>query len=174
MKDFKISIIIPTYNREQYIQECIDSIFKTNDNNLEIIIIDNSSLDNTQKILMKYQNDKRFKLIFNDKNYERSYSRNIGIKNSTGDFITFLDSDDRLKKNIFKEFRGFYQKKNNYNIYFSNFEIYDKKLKSLKTNKNSSNFYSLNELATGNYLSNICVFSKIKLMEKYFLMRIQK
>ncbi len=168
MQDFKISIIIPTYNREKYLQECINSIIETKDNNLEIIIVDNASQDDTKKILLKYKKDKRFKLIFNDQNYERSYSRNIGINNSTGEFITFLDSDDRLKKNIFKEFRAFYIKNKNYNIYYSNFEIYSQKFETFKINKKISNFCTLNKLSKGNYLSNICVFFNSNIIGKIY------
>ena len=166
MNHFKISIIIPTFNRENFIEDCLNSILATNDPNFEIIIIDNASTDKTLSKIQKYQKDPRIKIHINKKNKERSYSRNIGLKNSNGKFITLLDSDDKLKKNIFKEFRNFYLNSNNYKIYFSNFEIQD--ITSNKTKR--YNFLKkkcdLGHLSRGNYLSNICVFYHKSIINK--------
>ncbi len=166
MNNFKISVIIPTFNREDFIDDCINSILQSYDTNIEIIIVDNNSKDSTKKKLNKYMHDPRFKIFFNEKNLERSYSRNLGFANATGDFVTLLDSDDKLKKNIFKEFRDFYKKNNKYNIYFSNYEIYNPLSKKIRRNSINLNTVSLNNLSNGNYLSNICVFFKNSICKK--------
>lgn len=160
MNNFKITVIIPTFNREDFIDDCINSILNTNDTNIEIIIVDNNSIDKTKLKLKKYKTDQRFKIFFNKENLERSYSRNVGLENATGKFVTLLDSDDKLKKNIFSEFRSYYKKNDKYNIYYSNFNIYDPITKKNKMSSNNFDYLSLMNLSNGNYLSNICVFFK--------------
>ena len=95
MRNDYISIITPTYNSSEYIEETIDSILNQTYKNWELLIIDDGSIDNTQDIINNYRkNDKRIKLFVNDKNFGSAISRNIGIRNSSGRFIAFLDSDD--------------------------------------------------------------------------------
>ena len=92
-----ISIIIPTYNSHLYINECLDSVIKQTYNNLEIIIIDDESSDNTIDIINKY-NDSRIK-IYRKNNEGVSEARNLGLSKVTGDYILFIDSDDYLSNN---------------------------------------------------------------------------
>ena len=98
MSKYKISIIIPTYNAENYINRCIDSLFNQtfNFNDLEIILIDDCSTDSTKEIIsnlsLKYEN---IITIFNEQNSgSPSKPRNIGIDNATADYIMFMDNDD--------------------------------------------------------------------------------
>ena len=90
-----VSIIITTYNSSKYIYYCIESLLRQTYNNIEIIIVDDDSEDNTMEELQKIiKLDKRIKVIRNDKNYGTYISKNIGIKYSLGEYITFNDSDD--------------------------------------------------------------------------------
>lgn len=93
LSKIKVSIITPTYNDEKYIVETIDSVLNQTHKNFELIIIDDNSLDSTVKIIERF-NDKRIKLIKNNVNKGAAYARNLGLKNSTGDYIAFLDGDD--------------------------------------------------------------------------------
>lgn len=78
----KISIVIPAYNCEKYIVTCLESIYNQNYNEFEVIIIDDGSTDNTNKIIREYIKDKiNFKLI-TISNHGVSYARNIGIQNA--------------------------------------------------------------------------------------------
>ena len=100
-----ISIVMPTYNSDKYIKESIDSILNQTYSNWELIIIDDSSTDNTSKILSNYR-DKRIKVYKNETNKGVAYSRNKGISLCTSDVIAFLDSDDiwakdKLEKQIY-------------------------------------------------------------------------
>ena len=96
MKD-KISIIIPVYNSEQFIDKCLNSIINQTYQNLEIICINDGSTDNSLTVLNKYQKkDKRIKII-DKKNAGVSAARNDGIKLSTGEYVTFVDIDDWLE-----------------------------------------------------------------------------
>lgn len=100
----KLTIIIPTYNSEKYIEKCIISILKQTYTNLEIIIIDDNSSDNTYEICQKIQkNDLRIKLLRNSKNVGVSITRNLGIDIATGEYITFVDSDDYIEENLYEK-----------------------------------------------------------------------
>ena len=96
--DKKISIVVPVYNGEKYISKCLDSLINQLYKNIEIIIINDGSSDNTEKICNKYKEiDSRIKLISVD-NGGVSRARNIGIENATGQFLMFCDSDDYASK----------------------------------------------------------------------------
>ena len=95
----KISIIIPVYNTEKYIKACLESIISQMNNDIELIIIDDSSTDNSLKIIKEtIKNISNTILIENIVNKGISYSRNIGLSQATGEYIFFIDSDDYLNK----------------------------------------------------------------------------
>ena len=98
-----ISVVVPVYNVEQYLKKCLDSIIKQKYNNLEIIIVNDGSTDNSQKICQEYvKKDKRIKLI-TQKNQGLSAARNTGIDNAHGKYISFVDSDDYLDLEFINE-----------------------------------------------------------------------
>lgn len=99
----KLSIIISVYNTEKYVEKCIDSIVNQTYKNIEIIIIDDGSTDNSRKLLLKYQKNKNVKLILNDENHGLAYSRNIGMETATGDYLGFIDSDDFIAPDYFEK-----------------------------------------------------------------------
>lgn len=92
-----VSIIVPCYNIEKYIENCVQSILKQTFSNFELLLIDDGSSDDTLKVLNNLQkNDKRIKIL-NHKNRGVSYSRNIGIQQSIADYIIFIDGDDFIE-----------------------------------------------------------------------------
>ena len=91
-----VSIIIPAYNTEKYIYRAIESSIRQTYKNIEIIIIDDGSTDNTLKAAQKYNYDKRVR-IFQQDNNGVSSARNYGIREAKGEYIIFLDSDDWLE-----------------------------------------------------------------------------
>jgi len=92
----KLSIIIPIYNAEKYLNECLTSI-KNSSSIYEVILVNDGSTDSSRKICeIVCKEDKRFKL-FNNDNHGVSYSRNFGIEKAIGDYIMFVDADDVLK-----------------------------------------------------------------------------
>ena len=100
MKDIKVSVLIANYNNEQYLTECIDSIKKQTYQNVEIIIHDDASSDNSIKRINKYKN---IKIIKNKKrgkygSYNQMNAYNRAFKISNGEIIFLLDSDDLFKK----------------------------------------------------------------------------
>lgn len=90
----KISIIVTNYNKEKYIKECIDSLLRQTYKNLEIIIVDDGSTDNSRSILKKYEAS--VKIIYQE-NKGVSNARNTGIKSSSGELIMIVDGDDFLE-----------------------------------------------------------------------------
>lgn len=100
----KISIIIPIFNTQKYLERCIESVRKQKFDDIEIICINDCSEDNSQKIIESYQRiDERIIVINNPINLGLSECRNIGIENSHGDYIMFLDSDDCFIDNAFED-----------------------------------------------------------------------
>lgn len=99
----KISVIIPTYNTSKYIEECLKSIVETKYENLEVIIIDDSSTDDTCKIINSFTHQYKYIKIYNIKHQGVAFARNVGIKKATGDYLVFVDSDDYIIYNIFDE-----------------------------------------------------------------------
>lgn len=93
LSEKKVSVIITTYNVEQYIQEAIQSVLKQTYRNIELIIVDDRSIDNTVQ-LIKQIKDERITLLINEENSGPSFSRNRGIDASKGEFVAILDGDD--------------------------------------------------------------------------------
>ena len=94
----KISVIIPTYNRGKSIIQSINSVLEQTYHNLEILIVDDCSTDDTEYLISKID-DPRVKYIKLKENKGASFARNIGIKIATGKYISFQDSDDIYKNN---------------------------------------------------------------------------
>lgn len=97
--DKKVSIIIPAYNAENHINKCIFSVINQSYKNIEIILVNNGSTDNTLNICMQWaKKDSRIKIL-DQKNKGVSNARNQGIKQAIGEYIVFVDSDDYLQDN---------------------------------------------------------------------------
>lgn len=97
-----ISIIVPVYNSERYISDCLESILMQTYNNIEIIIVDDGSSDNSQNICKEYAlKDNRIK-IYNLNHSGVSNARNFGISKSNGAYIGFVDSDDYISKDMYR------------------------------------------------------------------------
>ncbi len=99
----KISVIIPVYNVQDYLDKCLDSIINQTYKNLEIIIVNDCTPDNSQEIIDRYvENDSRIVFVMHEKNKGLGGARNTGIESATGDYISFVDSDDYLALNAFE------------------------------------------------------------------------
>ncbi|MTT32162.1 glycosyltransferase [Terrilactibacillus sp. BCM23-1] len=109
----KISVIIPTYNREKLLYGAINSLKDQTYNNIEIIIVDDCSNDNTEQMVMEEKlKDHRIVYVKHNKNMGAPQARNTGISKSTGEFIAFLDSDDQwLPSKLEKQMKIFQKKK---------------------------------------------------------------
>ncbi len=96
----KVSIVIPVYNAEKYLNRCIESVINQTFSEIEVIALNNGSTDNSLNILKEYaKRDKRIRIIDND-NIGVSEARNIGVMESKGKYIVFVDSDDWIDSNM--------------------------------------------------------------------------
>ena len=90
----KISIIIPVYNSEKYIKECVDSILRQTYKNIEVLLIDDESQDDSAKICDEFAKKDSRVFVYHKKNGGTADSRNYGLERVTGDYTTFVDNDD--------------------------------------------------------------------------------
>ena len=98
-----ISVIVPVYNVEKYLEECLDSIKNQTFNDIEVILVNDGSTDNSLEICERYcSQDPRFHLI-NQENKGQSIARNIGVAESRGELIVFIDSDDIVKIDLLEK-----------------------------------------------------------------------
>lgn len=124
----KLSVIIPVYNVEKYLRRCLDSVTNQTFKDIEIIIINDASTDNSQEIIDEFKSkDPRIISIINKNNINLGLTRNVGIEISKSEYITFLDSDDWIEKNMYDEMMKVITK-NNADIVEVNF---------ISTNKNN-------------------------------------
>lgn len=119
-----ISIIIPVYNAEQYLNRCIDSVLSQSYQFKELILVDDGSQDKSGTICDAYaMNDNRIK-VFHNSNKGASAARNFGLNKATGEYISFLDSDDWIEPDYYKDFLG--NEDFMYDIYFQNYVCHKK------------------------------------------------
>lgn len=129
----KLSVIIPIYNVEKYLNECLDSISKQTLKDIEIICIDDGSTDNSPNILKEYlKKDKRIRII-TQKNKGQSAARNLGIKESHGEYIAFVDSDDFIEPDMLEKLYA-KAKDNNLDMAMCKIATYDNQTKEIKDN----------------------------------------
>lgn len=132
----KLSIIIPFFNSEKYLKECLFSICNQVKKNVEVILINDNSKDKSLKISQKFQKKYKFIRVFNNiRNCGVSVSRNIGIKNAQGEYILFIDSDDKLIKKSLKNILFHLDKNKNTDL----FSIKSKLINSYEIDKNQIN-----------------------------------
>lgn len=154
----KVSVIVPAFNAEKYLDRSIKSIINQTYDDLEIIIIDDASKDDTKKIIQKYASqDKRIRPIYSEINRGVSKSRNMGLQTFTGDYVFFMDADDYIVKNAIERMMEVSDK---YNA-----DIVDSYHLMIYYNKNKTYFCTEHKLpkedeVMGNLQDNIEVLTK--------------
>ncbi len=127
-KEPLISVIIPVYNSAIYLEECLNSLRLQTYKNLEFICVNDGSVDNSGAILEKYkQEDERF-VVINQQNGCASAARNKGLKFAKGEYISFVDSDDRVSLSLYQKFANIVYKPD---VYIFNACEYDKTTKNV-------------------------------------------
>ena len=96
-----ISVIIPAYNAEKHIAKCLDSILTSTYKNLEVIVVNDGSTDNTKQVVESFLSDGRL-ILHNKENGGVSIARNIGLDMASGDYISFIDADDYIDEYFFE------------------------------------------------------------------------
>lgn len=156
MQNDMCSIIMPAYNSASFISEAIDSVLKQTYKNWELIIVNDGSQDDTEKIIKYYlQKDKRIKLISLALNKGVANARNQGLKSANGRYVAFLDSDDYWAKDKLKKQIEILEKSNNTLIYTS-YAIIDENNNIIK-HREIKNRLFFNDILK----ENIVIFSSI-------------
>lgn len=120
-----VSVIVPVYQAEKYLKNCINDILMQSYSNIEVIIIDDGSTDGSLNICKKLAvNDSRVKVISTD-NRGVSSARNLGLENANGEYILFIDADDRIKKNLIEENMKVIDKFQADMVFYNWMEIYE-------------------------------------------------
>lgn len=117
------SIIVPIYNAERYLRECLDSLKNQTYRNIEIILVNDGSKDSSKQICEEYLKDERFRMI-DKENAGVSNARNDGIRAASGTYIIFVDSDDSVSLNMCQEYADII-KREDIDLIISNGEFYD-------------------------------------------------
>lgn len=119
------SVVVPVYNAEKYLAKCLDSILSQS-KNLEIIAVNDGSTDNSLNILQDYAKKHSNIKVITQTNQGVSSARNLGIKNATKDYITFVDSDDTLELETIKKVTKIIKKDTPDIVLTSYYDVYDK------------------------------------------------
>lgn len=117
----KVSVIIPTYNRERLIERSIRSVLNQSYTNIEVIVVDDGSKDNTEKVV-KSINDERI-IYYKQKNGGAAKARNTGVRLATADYIAFHDSDDVWREDKLEKQMNFLMENPQYGMVYCNYEI---------------------------------------------------
>ena len=165
----KVSVIVPIYNVEKYLEECINSIINQSIKDIEIILVNDGSTDNSVNILRKFTYDKRIKII-NKVNEGLSSARNVGLLNATAKYVIFVDSDDIINVKMIEKLYNtaieyecdivqcFYER-------FDNIENLNNKQNEDNKIENSleilDNLQYLNRLYDCNYINTVVTWNKI-------------
>lgn len=156
-----ISVIVPVYNSERYLDECISSILSQTYHSLEVILVDDGSTDCSYEICSKWkEKDSRVNLL-KQQNLGVSAARNKGILHSSGEYIAFVDSDDCIRKNMYEIMMN-YAIKEKVSMVIGNWVIYDiaskqerlpnyKMFGRMEASKLKKNIFSENENYGGGY-----------------------
>lgn len=145
----KVSIIMPVYNTEKYLDQAIQSILNQTFKDFELIIIDDGSTDSSIEIIKKYLNDKRVVLIKNKENMGISKSINVGIEKSKAALIARLDSDDNSRKDRLEKQYNYMKKNSDLSIIGSYVDVIDEDGKLL---------YKLEKPVTYDEIMKVCFF----------------
>jgi len=162
-----ISVILPVYNGEDHLTECIESILSQTFKDFEFIIVDDASTDNTSQILKEFaQKDKRIKIIVHNTNLKQTAAANTAIKNAKGKYLARMDADDIALSNRFGRQVAFMEKNADIGLLGSWVDIIDDYGKILKTwHTNSSNGYLGWNLLFGTSFAHSSVMMRSKIVK---------
>lgn len=147
------SIVIPTYNRADLIMETLKSVFNQTYSHYEIIVVDNCSTDNTEVLLTPLASAGKLRYIKHDRNYERSKSRNTGMKFATGDYLTFLDSDDFMYPSCLEDAACYVQDNPGVKFFQNLYELVNNQRQRIYSYDFPSLDNQYQALANGNFIS---------------------
>lgn len=158
--DIAISVIVPLYNVEEYMEKCIDSILNQPFYHIEVILVNDGSPDESGKIADNYaRNDKRVKVIHKE-NGGLSSARNAGMKDAKGKYIIFVDSDDWVDSELFLKMYNKMEKNKSEIGVFNVERIHEVTNKAEIQGSDMQEYIDLEKISTSDYISNYLLNSK--------------
>lgn len=162
----EISVIIPTYNSSRYVTQAVDSVLAQTFDDLEVIVIDDGSTDDTESVMSRYSSPVRY---IKQTNGGVSRARNHGIEESRGRYVAFLDADDTWFPNKLEKQMEAIRSQPSYHVCYSAFLIVDSNLAPIEVNRSKRQRTALEDLLMcGNVVGSICtviyersLFSKV-------------
>lgn len=168
MNEELISIIIPVYNSEKYIERCIESVINQTYKNIEVVVVNDGSRDKSESIIREYlKKDKRIKLI-NQKNSGVSSARNNGIINAKGKYLTFIDSDDYYELDAIERLYDI-MKNSEYDLVRGNYRIVKNDTAIETGNVNPENIEDYYELYNKIFDNTIPSYTVLLLIKRDFI-----
>ena len=155
MENNLISIIVPIYNSENYIKKCLDSILAQTYSNLEVILIDDGSTDNSYNICKDYQKKDNRIVLLQQKNAGVSRARNHGLEVAKGEYIGFVDSDDYIEPEMYEILLNSIIESNS-KIAICNYYYENEDSKEIKNFQSESRFFS-RDYFTENMFNDFCI-----------------
>lgn len=130
----RVSIILPTYNVERYLEKCLDSVLEQTYKNIEIIVVDDGSTDSSLEIAKRYkEKDERIKVLTQE-NKGSGPARNLGLEHAIGEYCIFVDPDDWIDDNLVEKLLS-YQSINDYDLVATHWKIWDRYGKKIRRDK---------------------------------------
>jgi len=119
------SVVVPSFNREDHIGRCLESLVRQSCKDFEVVVVDNASTDGTVDAVLSFDGRLDVKVLVNDSNRERSFSRNRGAEHARGVFVVFLDSDDELRPDSLELAAAFVEADPDRRFFFQRLTIVD-------------------------------------------------
>ena len=168
----KISIIVPVYNVEKYISRCLDSLVNQTLNDIEIIVVNDGSIDNSQKVIDGYV--KKYKNVksYTKENGGQGSARNFGLTKSSGEYVGYVDSDDYVELDMYEKLYNKAKENDSDIVICDNYNVYEKKEKNLDIERiffddNKINaFFGKKAVWNKIYKKNLLLKNKLKFRSK--------
>lgn len=161
------SVVIPTYNRAGLIGKTLNTVFAQTYAHYEVIVVDNCSDDDTEQLLQPLIAAGRIRFIKHERNYERARSRNTGMGNARGDFVTFLDSDDLMYPSNLEDAAAYVAAHPDSKVFHNLYHLVDSDGNVLYKYSFPKLDNPLRAIADGNFLSCIGVFIHRDVYQRY-------
>jgi glycosyltransferase involved in cell wall biosynthesis len=161
------TVLIPTHNRGTLILKTLETVFAQTYRSYEIIVVDDASTDDTEKILQSYVKSGRIRFIKHDRNYERAQARNTGMQQASGEFLTFLDSDDLMYRHNLEDAADFIERNPDVRLFHNLYQLVDESNRVLCNFRFPPLHDPVRAITRGNFLASIGVFIHREIYRSY-------
>ena len=161
------SVVVPTHDRARLILKTLNTVLSQTHQSYEVIVVDDASTDDTEQTLEPLIRAKKIRYIKHDQNCERAKSRNTGMENAGGDFLTFLDSDDLMYPTNLEDAAAFIKANPETRLFHNLYQLVDDENRVLCKYDFPSLADPLRAITGGNFLSSVGVFIHREIYQKY-------